>query len=395
MDFAQFHIEVINEKAHHAPDSLEYHCLDYIGKKLVRGITLCLQKRGSIPISIADTPDTIKAGYKGRSAGPKQKAKPAKQPKKKASPKKKKGGDLGKLVDQGEVPEGNSDAYWRNKGIKVVFAPDDERVRHGAKIPASYKYNNVKYLENYYNMSGFEFGNWLSQQDRFNYLSGLGLALYDLQTVLGFTPKQMSLKGKLTVAFGARGRGRFAAHFEPGTFVINLSRYSRPAKVAKRPGNFSRESLMLSDGGVGAYAHEFGHALDYYAGTFVEKAPSGAISEGKTVKVEPHKPPFAKGSLRGLMEALLAKIIWKNKTTFTDYYKRLKKATKGKYYFMRSEIFARAFEVYVQAKLSKKGYHNIFLNDKKYDPAFYLTPAELKKVEKDFDALMGAIKKHL
>ncbi len=153
--------------------------------------------------------------------------------------------------------------------------------------------------------------------------------------------------------------------------------------------------LILNDGGVGAFAHEYGHALDYYAGMHVEKSPSGAISGGQSTSTHPANSHYTKTSLHGLMENLLYKIIWKNKTTLTDYYKRLEKNAKTDYYIRRNEIFARAFEVYVQYKLQKHKYKNVFLNRVKYNERFYLSLSEMKKLEKDFDALMIALKKHL
>ncbi|MGZ3999397.1 MAG: LPD1 domain-containing protein [Mucilaginibacter sp.] len=370
-DFVKFHIEVENEKGKHSHGTRERVCLDYIEKKLAKGMKICLFNKSLLDFTITDSIEDIERGYD-------------------------EGKDLGKIVDTGNNKhDGNSDRYWLDKGIEVVFKPNDPAVRTGPKVPSSYYYHDVNFLQKHYKLNGFEFGNWLSQQDRENYVCGLGIALFDLHELLGFTPEQISLKGKLSVAFGARGHGSAAAHFEPDSFTINLTRYSRPAKEKSRPKNFSRVRLLLIDGGAGTFAHEYGHALDYFGGTYVEKDKTKSLSGDRSTNVTPNESLLKKNTLRGLMEKLLFKIVWKNNKTHSDYYKRLKKATKGKYYFQRNEIFARAFEVYVQYKLAKRKGKNVFLNHTKYNKDFYLTPVEMKKVMPEFDALIRALKKHI
>lgn len=91
---------------------------------------------------------------------------------------------------------------------------------------------------------GGEFGNWTNQADRQQALNAAFDALHDLARVMGVPPKAMSLGGKMGIAFGARGKGKAAAHYEPVKLVINLTRTS----------------------GAGALAHEWGHALDDHFG---------------------------------------------------------------------------------------------------------------------------------
>ncbi len=231
------------------------------------------------------------------------------------------------------------------------------------------------------------------QQDRVNYVAGLGLALFDLYHVLEITPKNLGLGKRISVAFGARGRGSALAHFEPGTFAINLTRYSRPSPVKHRPKGFDRASLLTASGGVGCFAHEYGHALDYYAGMFLDKHSSGAISHGRTLRTKPDKELMKSKSLQGHMERLIAAIVVEKDGKPTPYYKRLEKGNLTDYYFRRNEIFARAFEAYVHYKLDKKKYKNIFLTETKYQENTYLTAQELKKIEKLFDTLLSAIGK--
>ena len=111
-------------------------------------------------------------------------------------PKKEKNlGELGKLVDEGEVPYQGSraDQYWQGRK-KVIFDAYNKQIRSGPEMPKTYDYGDIDYIKEYYNLKGIEFGNWLSQQDRSNYLSGLGISLFDLHRAIAFNPKQLSLR---------------------------------------------------------------------------------------------------------------------------------------------------------------------------------------------------------
>lgn len=93
---------------------------------------------------------------------------------------------------------------------------------------------------------GVNFGRegWIKQTERQAYLNQAFDGLLDLADVLGVPPKAMSLNGELGIAFGAQGKGKFAAHFVPGVNEINLTKTR----------------------GAGTLAHEWGHALDHHFG---------------------------------------------------------------------------------------------------------------------------------
>lgn len=362
--------------------------LDYVRQKLERGWHLS-SKYGEIIVIVDDTIEDIENFYEKNRRGDLGKMRPLPKDK-----------DLGKLVDEGEVPTSKSraDNYWEGK-TKVIFTPNNKQIRSGVDIPKTYQYDSIEFLEKHYNLKAIEFGNWLSQQDRKNYLAGLGLALFDLSNILGFNSKSISLKGKITVAFGARGRGSALAHFESDTFAINITRYSRPRKGSTLRPNFDRTKLLTLSGGMGSFAHEYGHALDYFGGMYVERVSSGALSDGRSLRVRPDRKLMEKKTLAGAMERLLFKIIWKDNNKHSSYYERLQSKKKGMklsdYYFRRNELFARAFESYVHFKMAKKRHKNIFLAETKYDPRIYLTSQEIKRIEKEFDELVALLKRHL
>lgn len=118
---------------------------------------------------------------------------------------------------------------------------------------------------------GIEFGNWSAQDERQRILNMAYDGLMDLAEIMGVPPKAMSLNGTLGMAFGARGGGRFAAHYEPGKLVINMTKIR----------------------GGGSMAHEWAHAMDHYFGeldkadayTTTARGASGWYSEDQYLGV--------------------------------------------------------------------------------------------------------------
>ena len=94
---------------------------------------------------------------------------------------------------------------------------------------------------------GVNFGRegWIKQAERQEYLNAAYDGLLDLAEILNVPPLAMSLDGMLGIAFGAQGKGQYAAHFVPGHNEINLTKTR----------------------GAGSLAHEWGHALDHYFAT--------------------------------------------------------------------------------------------------------------------------------
>ncbi len=78
---------------------------------------------------------------------------------------------------------------------------------------------------------GVEFGNWVENSKRQQDLNEAYDGLIDLAEILEIPPKALSLNGELGLAFGARGKGgkdSAAAHYEPGSIVINLTKKAAP-----------------------------------------------------------------------------------------------------------------------------------------------------------------------
>lgn len=137
---------------------------------------------------------------------------------------------------------------------------------------------------------GVEFGNWVGGTERQQVVNLAYDALRDLASTLNAPPSVVSLGGKLSLAFGSRGRGgNAAAHYEPAKLVINLTKLK----------------------GAGTLAHEWGHALDHYLGELdVDKGDvAGAVyaSGGRNVFNAERLKNLrneVQGAFKGVMQSL-------------------------------------------------------------------------------------------
>lgn len=183
---------------------------------------------------------------------------------------------------------------------------------------------------------GGEFGNWLSGNDRQQHLNMAYEAFSDLAKVLGLSPSDVIFDGKLSIAFGSRGRGgqsAASAHFEPILEVINLTKMH----------------------GAGCLAHEWGHAFDHFF--------AAQVNDEEAFASGTHKSGLYPSVFCDLMNAMIRK----EDRTITDFYtasckfdKVYRKSGHG-YWSSRCEMFARAFDCYVADRLAERGWRNDYL----------------------------------
>ena len=177
---------------------------------------------------------------------------------------------------------------------------------------------------------GVQFGNYVEQDRRQSDLNQTFDALMDMAAVLGVPPRALSLNGRLGLAFGARGKGGRnapAAHYEPDTVVINLTK-----------GN-----------GPGSLGHEWWHAVDNYFGK--EFGEGGFATDGARVD-----------RLRAEMQAAFKAV--RNATQVPTLRKRAAELDKRRtkpYWNTPLELSARAFESYLIAKLNDQSAANDYL----------------------------------
>lgn len=92
-----------------------------------------------------------------------------------------------------------------------------------------------------FGLRAVQYGNWVSDDEAQSHLLACYGALHDLADVLGVPPDMIAKGSRLAIAFGARGKGKGGAHYELDRAVINLT----------------------STQGGGLLAHEFAHFLDH------------------------------------------------------------------------------------------------------------------------------------
>lgn len=146
---------------------------------------------------------------------------------------------VGKIYDDTTIKPGSRvDQYWRNR----IKRPD--KVLNLPSSDAEYLFEPLKSV-NTFGLYSLEFGNWMNQQDRANYLYGIGSSLRDIATVIGVPMKKIGIKGTLSIASGARGKGGSAAAFFNRKYIlINLTKTN----------------------GIGTLCHEYAHAIDFTNG---------------------------------------------------------------------------------------------------------------------------------
>jgi hypothetical protein len=314
---------------------------------------------------------------------------------------------LGKIVDTGNVPKiSNADEFWHDhKHPQIIFDPADLHFRKGASLPRTLltllksPEKLPAHLMSEYAIKGFEFGNWTSQEDRQNYMIGLAVSLFDLEKILGFEPKDIGLRGELSIAFGSRGTPNTHGVFETDTFVINLNRHHAEAfkYMEYNRGREAEYRKALLSGGLQSLVHEYGHALDFFCGTFIEKNPKRSLSGGDlnwkvNIRTDEH--------LSRIMQVIMNKICYNENGKASAYIKRVSKNKhKRKYLLEKAEIFARAFEKYVIFKMKRHGWFNVYFTKFKYEEGkdktalynWYLTDYEFQEVEQEFDMLIKHI----
>lgn len=296
-------------------------------------------------------------------------------------------------------------SYYEETPILAFY----KQFRRGPnKMPESYLFWDNGYLLGRFGLKFWEFGNWVNQEARFNYTCAMGIALFDLKTLLGFKNRAIGFYGRLGLAIGAWGRSRALATYHPHQEAINLTRYREDAFLKwLKVGIITRRQpkiyRQLYTGGVGSFAHEYGHALDYFVGAYIAKNNNiYSLSGGRSTRRYPVKDLLAeKNTIRALTEQLFVKIIWKDKRMkdYSDYYKRIMKVSeerfKSDYLIQRTEIFARTFEQWVMSRMKKRGIQNRFLHGAKYAKDYYYKEEEFKGVERIMNRLIAAIKREI
>jgi hypothetical protein len=189
------------------------------------------------------------------------------------------------------------------------------------------QYYDPKAAIKHFNLYSIEFGNWMSQEDRANFMYATMVSLRDIATVCGVPQRNVGMGGKLAIALGARGNGgNVAAFYIPTPYhLINLTKTN----------------------GRGSFCHEFAHAVDWHF-----KVGTGGISERK----KPDYSGLRPNTVPYYFEKALEAILWNEDGSPSTYQTWLSK--KSDYYNRRTEIWARTCEHWFFLRFKAKGITN-------------------------------------
>ncbi len=253
--------------------------------------------------------------------------------------------ELGKIEDAGAIVRGGGiDRHWQ--GIQ----PEKQFISmFGKKRQEAWLFDSTTAMV-HFNLRSIEFGNWMTQQDRANFLYAASLSLHHLAKVLGINDDDIGMGGRLSLALGARGHGNAKAHYEPSPFgVINLTKTK----------------------GFGSLAHEYAHALDNII-SFIIKGRDTFVSGGRETR-KGYNPTLASNGnfFEQQFEEFFNLLYFNKKGEYTKFATDISNFNQGDYYERRAEVFARSFEVYIFNLLKQAKLKDTFLVKSEYTAVIY------------------------
>lgn len=252
---------------------------------------------------------------------------------------------------------GKCEQWWRENstGRHGLDRKAFNRSASGRTIPGAMS-PSVEETLTRFKFKGFEFGNWLSQAERYDVFRAFQFCLADMIKWLG--TNNFGVDNQIGVAFGARGSGKALAHYEPTTNIINMTKKK----------------------GAGSLLHEYAHALDYTIGAFIDQCARYTSLSGGREKEQ--KSDNVGCQFRAMMNKIL------NYVRSTESFAKLKKITHDSDYWCNStELFARLTESYYAYYHNDS--HNYYLVKPTsfYERSYgiYLSKAEMDVIKPELD----------
>lgn len=255
---------------------------------------------------------------------------------------------------------GKCERWWRENSDEFhgLDKKSMNRKVSGRTDPGTMSPTVVETLKTF-QFKGFEFGNWLSQSERYDVFRAFQFCLADMYAWLG--TYNLGIKNSIGVAFGARGSGRALAHFESRTNMVNMTKKK----------------------GAGSLLHEYAHAIDYTIGFYLDQCARYAYLSGG------HSLVQTDANVGGQFRAMLNKILIYARDT-ESYKKMAKSVNKIEYWGNSTEMFARLTEAYYAYYYNSK--NNYYLANtasyyeslnKKY--GIYLSRSEMDVIKPELD----------
>lgn len=258
--------------------------------------------------------------------------------------------------------------YWWDEDSKGKHGLDKTTRNREKMSPGNSNQMKMSVAETLttYQFKGFEFGNYMNQADRYDVFRAFQNCANVLSDFLH--SKNIGFDYNIGVAFGARGEFGFAAHYEPDTNIINMTK--------KR--------------GAGSLLHEYAHAIDYCIGSFFDQNKQYAsLSGGRTLH---QSKDNVGGQFRKLMNEILLYV------RRTESYQKLKKVTNYSDYWCNStELFARLTEAYFAYFYNEILWQDHYLvkpasyYEKMSSQGYYLTKDEIKFIKNDLAAFFKEV----
>ena len=312
--------------------------------------------------------------------------------------------------------------------------------RLGDRDPVSVR--DAQSVIDLFGVRGVEFGNWMDDKSSQVHVNRCVEAMVDLADGLGLDRNDVSVNGRLALAFGARGSGKFLAHYEPGKVVINLTKlggagtlahewfhfvddmvrrihhadmpFDHASDITEAQGRASDSPILQAMAEVKALIFKGGgkRVLKVRDKPQTRRYPQldkwiAELGDGQAVmdrllKEHPYylKNDKLKKDLPALADYIGKKTGASEVTVPSDasqYYEDSLAVGKGKpsYWTETAELFARAFETYAVDALAAKGMGNNYLAfDENYKTATapYPKDAERAALKLAFDKLIAAIR---
>lgn len=253
---------------------------------------------------------------------------------------------IGKIEDAGRIVDGGRiDQYWQGDEAPQLYPK--HFIGTSEIIDKPWLFDPNKGLA-HFNLRSIEFGNWMNQEDRANFLYASMLSLHHLAKIFKIKDGEIGLGGKLSIALGARGKGGAAGHYEATPYsVINITKTK----------------------GIGVLAHEYAHAVDNVISFYTGGKSQKFVSGGRTTRKGYDEEIAESGNwFEQQFEELFNILYFDNKGNPTKFNESISKMEE--YWNRRNEVFARTSEVLVKLKLQGKEIKNHFLVSGAGGPAY-------------------------
>ncbi|MCA0388489.1 MAG: hypothetical protein LCH52_08340 [Bacteroidetes bacterium] len=268
--------------------------------------------------------------------------------------------DWSLLIDTGTINDGNETELNkdREKSLLKQFPKLDRVIRKNGREVTDEEINPEN-LHNEFGYNAVVFGNYMDNESAREHVKFFVGAMKDLEDVLGINLPELNRKGRLNIAFGAFGGGGTHSNYKPLKTLINVTK--------------SR--------GDGSVAHEWGNFLNHFlAGARTDVTDKTAFATESIAKLEAIRKP---------LKAIINEI----SNPENKWYKN-SSVLKSGLFKKTHEMFARAFESFVQDELKKKEmYNNYLVTDNRSEDTTSIYPQgkERDQINKLFTQLFQTI----